>query len=64
MTDKVTSSSDDANEATATVRRQLTTVRDDLLRVHRALLQVERLRYEKVHGRIANNGLFPAARHW
>lgn len=41
-----------------TVRRQLTTAREDLLRVHRALLQVERLRYEKVHGRIANNGLF------
>jgi hypothetical protein len=26
--------------------------------VHRALLHVERVRYEKVHGRIANNGVF------
>lgn len=48
----------DEHEATATVRKQLTTAREDLLRVHRALLQVERVRYEKVHGRIANNGLF------
>ncbi|MDQ6612347.1 MAG: hypothetical protein M3Y64_07935 [Gemmatimonadota bacterium] len=40
------------------MRRHLSTARDDLLRVHRALLHVERTRYEKVHGRIANNGLF------
>lgn len=58
MTDKLTPNSDDSTEATATVRRQLSTARDDMLRVHRALLQVERLRYEKVHGRIANNGVF------
>ncbi|MBP6773306.1 MAG: hypothetical protein KA154_09935 [Gemmatimonadaceae bacterium] len=32
--------------------------RQDLLRVHRALLQVERLRYEKARGRIANNSAF------
>ena len=30
----------------------------DLLRVHRALLAVERVRYEKVRGRIANNSAF------
>ena len=58
MTNRDIPNSDDAAEATATLRRQLTAVRDDLLRVHRALLQVERIRYEKVHGRIANNGLF------
>lgn len=58
MSDKHTTNFDDGSEATVTVRRQLSTVRDDLLRVHRALLQVERIRYEKVHGRIANNGLF------
>lgn len=58
MTDKDTPKSDDSIEATATVRRQLSTVRDDLLKVHRTLLQVERIRYEKVHGRIANNGVF------
>jgi hypothetical protein len=48
----------DGPEATLTVRHQLTALRDDLLRVHRALLHAERVRYEKVHGRIANNGLF------
>lgn len=45
-------------EATETARKQLLSIREDLLQVHRALLHVERLRYEKVHGRIANNGLF------
>ena len=58
MPDQISSTSDDGLEAPATVRKQLTSAREDLLRVHRALLQVERLRYEKVHGRIANNGLF------
>lgn len=58
MTDKDTPTSDDNIEATTTIRRQLSTVRDDLLKVHRTLLQVERIRYEKVHGRIANNGVF------
>lgn len=33
-------------------------VRGLLLRVHRALLEVERTRYEKVRGRIANNSAF------
>lgn len=58
MTDKQLSRENDGTPATETVRRQLTVVREDLLRVHRALLQVERLRYEKVHGRIANNSVF------
>ena len=58
MPDNHRSSADDGTPATETVRRQLTVAREDLLRVHRALLHVERLRYEKVHGRIANNGLF------
>lgn len=58
MPDKHLTHADDGEQATATVRRQLLLAREDLLRVHRALLHVERLRYEKVHGRIANNGLF------
>lgn len=58
MTDNQLSQADDGEEATLTVRRQLTVAREDLLRVHRALLHVERVRYEKVHGRVANNGLF------
>ena len=58
MTNNPFSSADTGEPATEIVRNQLTVAREDLLRVHRALLQVERLRYEKVHGRIANNGLF------
>lgn len=58
MSEHQLSSADDGAPATESVRRQLTVAREDLLRVHRALLHVERVRYEKVHGRIANNGLF------
>lgn len=36
----------------------LEAARQDLLRVHRALLAVERLRYEKARGTIANNSAF------
>jgi hypothetical protein len=38
--------------------RRLELARGQLLRVHRALLEVERTRYEKVRGRIANNSAF------
>lgn len=38
--------------------RRLDDARGLLLRVHRALLEVERARYEKVRGRIANNSAF------
>ncbi|MEP6833965.1 MAG: hypothetical protein ABJB74_11245 [Gemmatimonas sp.] len=58
MSENQLSKADDGQPATETVRHQLTASREDLLRVHRALLQVERVRYEKVHGRIANNGVF------
>lgn len=44
--------------ATATDLARLDRARNDLLRVHRALLAVERARYEKVRGRIANNSAF------
>lgn len=44
--------------ATAEQRQRLDRVRDDLLRLHRALLQVERDRYEKVKGRVPNNSAF------
>lgn len=43
--------------STADIAR-LDQARNELLRVHRALLEVERLRYEKVRGRIANNSAF------
>lgn len=58
MSEHQNSAGRDGEEATLTVRKQLTVAREDLLKVHRALLQVERVRYEKVHGRIANNGIF------
>lgn len=58
MTEKSLGGVEDGDEATVTLRRQLEVARQDLLKVHRALLHVERIRYEKVHGRIANNGLF------
>ncbi|HEY0931702.1 MAG TPA: hypothetical protein VGE27_17395 [Gemmatimonas sp.] len=48
----------DAIPATAEQRQRLDRVRDDLLRVHRGLLHVERERYEKVKGRLANNSAF------
>jgi hypothetical protein len=44
--------------ATATDLARLDRARNDLLRVHRALLATERARYEKVRGRIANNSAF------
>lgn len=44
--------------ATETELHRLTLVREDLLRVHRALLEAERIRYERVKGRIANNSAF------
>jgi len=44
--------------ATATELRHLDAVRNDLLRVHRGLLEAERNRFEKEHGRIANNSAF------
>lgn len=48
----------DAIPATPEQRQRLDRVRDNLLRVHRALLNVERDRYEKVKGRIPNNSAF------
>lgn len=44
--------------AEADLLARLETARTNLLRVHRALLAVERLRYEKVRGRVANNSAF------
>lgn len=65
MTDSITDfSPDDSTShievpvASATDLRRLDVVRNDLLRVHRGLLEAERNRYEKHHGRIANNSAF------
>ena len=44
--------------ASAEQLRVLDAARGLLLHVHRALLEVERVRYEKVRGRIANNSAF------
>jgi hypothetical protein len=44
--------------ATAADLQRLDHVRLELLRVHRALLEVERALYERTHGRIANNSAF------
>ena len=44
--------------ATADERARLDVARRLLLTVHRALLDAERLRYEKARGRIANNSAF------
>ena len=38
------------------VRHQLESVRRPLLRLHKALLDAERVGYEREHGRIANGG--------
>ncbi|MBL0171121.1 MAG: hypothetical protein IPP90_10370 [Gemmatimonadaceae bacterium] len=50
--------SGDDVRATADDLARLEAVRLDLLRVHRALLAVERIRYEKARGTIANNSAF------
>jgi hypothetical protein len=44
--------------ATAGDVSALESVRNDLLRVHRMLLAVERERYERARGRVANNSAF------
>jgi len=44
--------------ATPAELARLEAARNDLLRVHRALLAAERIRYEKVRGRVANNSAF------
>lgn len=44
--------------ASETERQRLELVRLDLLQVHRALLEAERIRYERVRGRVANNSAF------
>ena len=54
----VPTASPDAVPASAEDLQRLEAVRLDLLRVHRALLAVERLRYEKARGRVANNSAF------
>ena len=48
----------EAPPATAEQLKRLDAARSLLLHVHRALLEAERARYEKVRGRIANNSAF------
>lgn len=58
MTDPTAADHIEHPSATPTDLQRLDQVRSDLLRVHRALLETERARYEKAHGRIANNSAF------
>ena len=44
--------------ASPALRERLEVARTLLLKVHRALLEAERVRYEKARGRIANNSAF------
>jgi hypothetical protein len=39
-----------------TARQRLENARQGLLRVHRALLEAERIRYERMHGRVDGSG--------
>ncbi len=55
---KATASSPDAALATDADKTRLEQARRDLLSVHRALLNSERVRYEAVHGRVPNNSAF------
>ena len=57
MTERVAASGDEPG-ATPPQRDALERIRVDLLLVHRTLLQIERIRYERVHGRVANNSAF------
>jgi type II secretory pathway component PulM len=47
-----------ANPIPAPLRERLEEARRQLLRVHKALLEDERVRYERVHGRVAGSGTF------
>ncbi len=47
-----------ANALPAPLREHLEEARRHLLRVHKALLEDERVRYERVHGRIEGSGTF------
>ena len=47
-----------ANDLPAPLRQQLDATRDAMLRVHKALLDHERLRYERRHGAVRNSGEF------
>lgn len=41
-----------------TQRDRLENARHGLMRVHRALLEAERIRYERIHGRVDGSGAF------
>lgn len=47
-----------ANTLPAPLRERLEEARRQLLRIHKALLEDERVRYERVHGRVAGSGTF------
>lgn len=58
MTDPTPAGGPDEAAALATILPRLDAARTDLLALHRVLLNAERVRYEKVFGRINGNGAF------
>jgi hypothetical protein len=61
VSDEANASGSDRTEqpaASETELQRLDLVRSDLLQVHRGLLEAERVRYERVRGRIENNSAF------
>lgn len=58
MTDPSPTSGPDEAAALAAILPRLDAARTDLLALHRVLLNAERVRYEKVFGRINGNGAF------
>ncbi|MCU0617780.1 MAG: hypothetical protein MUD17_11970 [Gemmatimonadaceae bacterium] len=58
MTDPTPDAGPDEAAALASILPRLDAARTDLLALHRVLLNAERVRYEKVFGRINGNGAF------
>lgn len=58
MENQTSNTTPTADQTLATVLPKLDAARNDLLSLHRVLLQAEKVRYEKVFGRIEGNGAF------
>jgi len=58
MENQLSNTSDTAADLLAAVMPRLDAARNDLLSLHRVLLHAEKVRYEKVFGRIEGNGAF------
>lgn len=58
MEDQISNTSTSASDMLSAVMPKLDAARNDLLALHRVLLHAEKVRYEKVFGRIESNGAF------